>query len=137
MLLWGSVTSVLLPHLNPIPLLDGILKRVRGRLLGKPGRPLACLPVIFGTCRDHLLNVLSFPLLHSVCRERIADCQVLLKSVFWIRLDVNSQKRGNAALLFIVVSSQSLYPRTLSTVFSDCVEMLLTIRNIAFWAWIL
>lgn len=58
--LWGSVTRVLLPHLNPIPLLDGILKRVRGRLVGEPGRLLACLPVIFGTSRDHLLNVLFF-----------------------------------------------------------------------------
>ena len=77
------------------------------------------------------------PLLHSVCLECIADYQVLLKSVFGIRLDINFQRKENAALLLLVVSSQRLYPWTLSTMFSDHGEMLLTIRNITYLTWIL
>lgn len=40
--LWGSVTSLLPPHLSPRPLLDGIFRRDRRRLLGKSGKLLAC-----------------------------------------------------------------------------------------------
>lgn len=69
-------------------------ERVRGRWLGKPGQLLARSLFIFGTSRDHLLpNVLFFSLLHSVCRECIAEFQVLLKSVLWIRLDLDPQRR--------------------------------------------
>ena len=62
---------------------------------------------------------------------------MLLKSVFGIRLDINFQRKENAALLLLVVSSQRLYPWTLSTMFSDHGEMLLTIRNITYLTWIL
>ena len=40
--LWGSVTSLFPPHLSPRPLLDGIFRRDRRRLLGKSGKLLAC-----------------------------------------------------------------------------------------------
>ena len=47
--------------MSPRPLLDGIFKRDRWRLLGKPGKLLACLLFIFGISWDHLLlNVLCF-----------------------------------------------------------------------------
>lgn len=133
--LWGSVTSLLPPHLSPRPFLDGIFKRIDEDCLGN------CLLVHFsslGSLETIFSWVSSFsPLLHSVCRKCIADYQVLLKSVFWIRLDINFQRKENAALLLLVVSSQRLYPWTLSTMFSDHGGMLLTIRNITYLTWIL
>lgn len=132
--LWGSVTSLLPPHLSPRPFLDGIFKRIDEDCLGN------CLLVhfIFGISRDHLLmNVLFF----ASPAFSLSRVHCGLSSVAQVSLldKVRHQLSEKGECCSLVTSC--FFPEVISLDLehhvSDHGGMLLAIRNITYLTWIL